>query len=257
MTSTVADHYEQHLAPIYSWMVGDFEIACQKNSNFFDELDIPTKGIGRAVDLGCGHGLQTVALAQRGFQVISIDNSRILLDELDRRASGLPVTPIHDDIINFSKHVTGSVDLVVCMGDTLTHLREPADVSSVIGMSAKLLRAGGSLLVSFRDYSSTELEGLDRFIPVRADETRIHTCFLEYAENVVNVHDIIQSRSSSGWHTEIGSYPKLRISPDNVIGTAANFKLENWHHSVREGMVYLAFGSDPKQLGYQDPDGNR
>jgi hypothetical protein len=31
MTSTVADHYEGHLGPIYTWMVGDVEAALSRS----------------------------------------------------------------------------------------------------------------------------------------------------------------------------------------------------------------------------------
>lgn len=50
-------------------------------------------------------------------------------------------------------------------------------------------------LLSFRDYS-VPLQDEKRFIPVRSDEGRILTCFLEYSEDSVLVHDILHERAA-------------------------------------------------------------
>jgi len=52
----------------------------------------------------------------------------------------------------------------------------------------------------------------DRFIPVRSDESRIMTCFLEF-ENAdsVAVHDLVHMRQDSGWSLNKSSYRKLRL----------------------------------------------
>ncbi len=55
-----------------------------------------------AVDLGCGHGLQSVALARRGYRVIAIDTCPLLLRQLEVRAASLPVQTIQVDIRNCS-----------------------------------------------------------------------------------------------------------------------------------------------------------
>lgn len=45
----------------------------------------------------------------------------------------------------------------------------------------------------YRELSS-ELEEIARFIPVNYDETRILTCFLEYEEEKVKVHDLLYEK---------------------------------------------------------------
>jgi SAM-dependent methyltransferase len=241
MPAPVADHYANLLAPIYAWMVGDFEAACASNAAFFDELALQPSTTGVAVDLGCGHGVQAVPLARRGFSVVAIDSSALLLEELRRRAAGLPVTAVHDDLLHMARHLNGPVDVVTCMGDTLTHLESPADVRRLLEVAAECLAPSGLLVLSFRDYATRELTGTDRFIPVRADDTRIHTCFLEYRADVVNVHDIVHSRSGNGWQTAVSAYLKLRLAPGAVLDHAAAVGLSVRHQSVRRGMLHLAF----------------
>src|SRR5690606_8412084 len=81
---------------------------------------------GLAVDLGAGFGMHTLPLAKAGHEVIAVDTSDLLLEELATRAQGLRVRAVVGDLMSFPQHLpTGRrADLILCMGDTLTHLRE-------------------------------------------------------------------------------------------------------------------------------------
>ena len=98
-----------------------------------------------------------------------------------------------------------SVELIVCMVDTLLHLPSIDAVKELLTKCYNTLvmsssKGGGKLILSFRDLKTYELKGTDRFINVRNDENTIFTCFLEYNnandddddDDKVLVHDIIQ-----------------------------------------------------------------
>ncbi|MGD1953131.1 MAG: class I SAM-dependent methyltransferase [Leptolyngbyaceae cyanobacterium] len=242
MTTSVADHYANHLAPIYSWMVGDFEAACKQADNFYTDLGL-ADGDGRiAADLGCGHGVHVVPLARRGYHVFAFDTSAHLLSELKAVVDNLPIKTIAADLTRFTDHLeTERVSLVVCMGDTLPHLPSIDAVNALIRDAALKLVPDGLLIFSFRDYSTHELTGTDRFIPVRSDDHRIHTCFLEYRPDSVIVHDIVHSFIDSSWQTSVSAYSKLRLRPDSVIATAESHGFSLMHRTAIRGMVYLAF----------------
>jgi hypothetical protein len=87
-----------------------------------------------------------------------------------------------------------------------------------LGEIAGALAAGGVFVTTFRDYASRQLQGRDRFIPVRSDERRILTCFLEYEAETVNVYDLLHERVETGWQLSVSSYPKLRLDPQWVAG---------------------------------------
>ncbi|MFG6105374.1 class I SAM-dependent methyltransferase [Leptothoe sp. EHU-05/26/07-4] len=246
MSNPVTDHYENHLAPIYSWMVGDFEAACSAADDFYAEIDLPA-GDGRiAVDLGCGHGVHSIPIARRGYRVICLDSSKQLLSELDSVTGDLPIQTVQADLTDFPAHLdTAATSLITCMGDTLTHLLSCDAVDQLIRDAARSLRPDGLFIISFRDYATHELTGSERFIPVRSDDRRIHTCFLEYREDAVLVHDIIHSLGDSTWHTSVSAYPKLRLHPDRVVTTAESSGLAVVHRSVNRGMLYLAFKPSP------------
>jgi SAM-dependent methyltransferase len=215
--STVPEHYEDLLSEHYTWMFGvSFEERVNEQKTFLSralELLHYTPEAALAVDLGSGPGFQTIALAELGFSpVIAIDTSSALLDELRSHIGGLPVRIEKADLRTLPAIVpSGKATVIVCMGDTLTHLPERGDVSALFREVFERLRPGGMFVITYRDLT-TELFGTDRFIPVRSDENKIMTCFLEFEdEDSVMVHDLLYLRQESGWSLNKSSYRKLRL----------------------------------------------
>jgi hypothetical protein len=209
--ATVKAHYEQVLSKVYSWMCGGLEINIEKNSAFFREHMIRPRHSARAVDLGAGCGFQSIPLAQAGFSVTAIDSDERLLAELKEHANGLQVTIVQDDLMRCSQYIETPVELVVCMTDTLLHLPSKESVCALFKTVSTLLEPEGIFVITFRDLSS-ELSELDRFIPVKSDADTIFTCFLEYEEETVKVHDLVYTRNNAGWDLHKSFYRKLRLS---------------------------------------------
>jgi hypothetical protein len=111
------------------------------------------------------------------------------------------------------------------MSDTLTHLPEHTHVDFLVQEVHETLTPGGHFVLSFRDYSQP-LEGDARFIAVHSDERRILTCFLEYEEDTVVVHDILHERAGDAWETRVRSYRKLRLAPERVIASLETIGFE-------------------------------
>ncbi len=214
--ANMIDHYQSLLADHYSWLFGGFDLKCQENKDFFNSNDIKPIRNSKAIDLGCGSGFQSIPLAQIGFKVTSIDLSSKLLAELDRNKGKLSITSINDDLNNFNLHCTENVELIVCMGDTLTHLETKDNVRELFEKAYTQLEKGGNLILAYRDLSF-ELKELERFIPVNNDDTRIFTCFLEYEEEKVKVHDLIYEKENNTWSLKKSFFRKLRLSSDWVI----------------------------------------
>jgi SAM-dependent methyltransferase len=236
---SAAAHYESHLGPVYSWMLGDMEAAFARSAAELDGLQLPLAQNRVAVDLGAGLGLHAIPLARRGIGVTAIDSCAMLLDELRARAAALPIAAIHGDLLEFRAFVKEPPALILCMGDTLTHLGTLSAVESLLASVAAALAPAGVFAATFRDYASKLLEGDQRFILVRADEQRILTCFLEYGEHVVTVHDLLNQRENGLWRQTVSSYPKLRLDPASVDSILTGYGLTVRRDTTPSGMVRI------------------
>ena len=235
----VKQHYDRQLASIYTWMAGGLENAVVNNRQLFQKFGVDRLSQGLAIDLGADSGFQSIPLAQLGFSVVAIDFCGMLLSELKEHCHNLAINTVEDNILNFDRHINKPAELIVCMGDTLTHLESLDVVRSLLSDIVTNLANNGRLILAFRDYVSVELEETQRFIPVRSDDSKILTCFLEYKERYVKVYDILYQKELDKWSMEVSSYRKLRLSPSWVKDYLEENSLTIIDRQVIKGMVYL------------------
>jgi methyltransferase family protein len=214
--SSVTEHYSTHLGPVYVWMAGGVDAAIARGAKEIETLGLVPRLTGQAVDLGAGFGMHAIALARRSFTVLAMDTCGELLQTLRQTAGDLPIRTVEGDLLTFARYVDGLSELVLCMGDTLTHLPDVASVGALFDSVAKQLCAGGKFVLTFRDYS-TPLRGEQRFIPVRSDAGRILTCVLDYEDQHVVVQDLLHEFDGTVWRQRVSSYRKLRIDPAAAV----------------------------------------
>jgi 2-polyprenyl-3-methyl-5-hydroxy-6-metoxy-1,4-benzoquinol methylase len=234
----MADHYTNLLGPVYTWMVGDVDAALARGDLELDALSLPSRAAGTAVDLGAGFGMHAIPLARRGFSVVAIDSYKPLLHELAARAGSLPIHTVNADLLDFRLHAK-TADVITCMGDTLTHLPSQASVATLFREVAASLRPGGVFAATFRDYATAPLRGDSRFILVRGDGERVLTCFLEYADTTVTVHDLLHQRANGAWQLRVGSYPKLRLAPQWAVEQLSSLGLSVQRDATPGGMIRI------------------
>jgi SAM-dependent methyltransferase len=237
--NSVNEHYDTLLADHYTWMAGGHAEMVAGQRRILTELGLLATGSDRALDLGCGSGFQSVALAQLGFQVTALDFSRKLLGELVSRQGQLSVTALEGDIRDVASLVAPGFAVAVCMGDTLTHLPSRESMIQMLANVSHLLDKGGALVLSFRDLT-VELTGTERFIPVRSDFNRIMTCFLEYEPDAVLVHDLVHVRDGKNWTLHKSSYRKLRVSLAWVVERLKDHGFIVYRAEIIDGMSVVA-----------------
>lgn len=235
---SITEHYQSHLAPIYLWMVGGADAAIVRGRAEIEAVCPRPSSAEWAVDLGAGFGMHAIPLAELGYSVLAIDSSGTLLNALKNHAGTKPISTVQDDLLAFKGHLTTPAAVILCMGDTLTHLPDHQSVERLIADVAEALAPGGFFIVTFRDYS-TPLAGPSRFIQVRSDSNRILTCFLEYEDETVTVHDILHERTGAEWRQRVSAYRKLRLSPDWVIRALTAASLMVTREQGLAGLVRL------------------
>lgn len=234
----VKEHYENHLADFYSWMIGDFDKGKDLFKDFCSNHNIKPNKTGFAIDLGAGNGIQSIALAEIGFKVKAIDFNDKLLSEFKSKISRLPVELIKEDIRNIRTFTNSSVDLVICCGDTISHLDTFEQLDRLIKDCFDLLEVNGCLILTFRDYS-VALTDTQRFIPVKSDENRILTCVIDYFDNKITVTDLLHEKINGVWTQKISSYDKLRVRTDYVINKAEKTGFSIVVNENKNRMIHL------------------
>jgi 2-polyprenyl-6-hydroxyphenyl methylase/3-demethylubiquinone-9 3-methyltransferase len=126
---------------------GEFRPLHEINPLRLDWIDRCAQLAGKKVlDVGCGGGILTEAMAQRGASVTGIDLSEKALHvaRLHLHESGLGVHYERVMAEDFAERHPGAYDVVTCM-ELLEHVPEPA---SVVAACARLVRPGGQVFFS-------------------------------------------------------------------------------------------------------------
>jgi SAM-dependent methyltransferase len=233
----VTDHYSKLLAPIYLWMAGGAAPALAQGAAELSALGIQSTRDVAATDLGAGFGMHAIPLSRLGYAVTAIDSSALLLEQL-QQLGGSGIRTVQTDLLDFQGYLETPQSLILCMGDTLTHLSSVDEVELLCSRVAAALAAGGRFVTTFRDYTRPA-QAEARFIPVRSDADRIQTCFLEADGDRIFVHDIVHERQGDQWTMRVSRYPKLRLDPGHVVRLLAQNGLNVRREAGMRGMVRI------------------
>ena len=100
----------------------------------------------KVLDVGCGGGILTESLAQRGAQVTGIDmgDAPLGVAKLHQLESGLSIDYQKSTAEDFAKQHENAFDVVTCL-ELLEHVPDP---SSVVQACAKMVKPGGHVFFS-------------------------------------------------------------------------------------------------------------
>ena len=118
------------------------------------EVDFVTKVLAlrpgaRILDVPCGFGRHSAELARRGYSVIGVDLSGVMLREARRRyREGERLRFVRGDMRRLPYHA--EFDAVVCLFTSFGYFSERENVST-LGKMARALGPGGRLLIDHRN----------------------------------------------------------------------------------------------------------
>lgn len=104
------------------------------------------------VDIACGTGNMTVLLAEKGYNIIGIDNSEDMLYVAKEKSlnRGLDIPFIHQDVRNLALH--RPVDAITCMCDGFNYILSDIELLSIFKKIYELLNRQGILLFDISSY---------------------------------------------------------------------------------------------------------
>jgi ubiquinone/menaquinone biosynthesis C-methylase UbiE len=102
----------------------------------------------RVIDLGCGAGLVSIPLAERGARVLAVDGNEVLVSRLNRTARERPLPGLEVVLrpIDCLSLPAASADLIV--STYALHRLRDADKQRVVAAAFQWLKPGGTFMVA-------------------------------------------------------------------------------------------------------------
>ena len=121
----------------------------------FDEEDAAAQCAGvlsllppgaTVADLGAGHGRIAIPLARRGASVLAVDRSLEALEFEGWTSRQRGITPLHEDFLEAEPAWAGQgpLDLVCCLGNTLSLLLEESQVKHLFALAFRAQHVEGT-----------------------------------------------------------------------------------------------------------------
>jgi glycine/sarcosine N-methyltransferase len=143
-----------------------------KAAPFLDSL-APKAGKGRrALDCGCATGSQALALAGLGWNVAGIDSEEAMTDIASSRARSSALADRASfacaDILDIGRLFAQTrFDLILCLGNTLPHIRGEG-AASFLAQARGLLEKGGALVLQLLNFALPEVTAGYQFPDIEA-----------------------------------------------------------------------------------------
>jgi glycine/sarcosine N-methyltransferase len=236
--SSVSEFYDG-LAADYHLVYGDrWDAAVAEQGAALDRLirnEHP--GATDVLDCSCGIGTQAIGLAMHGYRVYGTDISERSVERARDEAARLGVEVAFGvaDFLDLAA-VAGAFDVVMSCDNALPHLLSDADVERALRAMRAMLRPGGLLVISTRDYDAALVDRPATAPPVliagppRRLFVRLHDW--DGADSAYHtVRFFVLTESGTGWTLAQHSvrYRAITSHALSRVAQRAGFGSVRWH----------------------------
>jgi SAM-dependent methyltransferase len=154
----MTDFYDQ-LAPFYHLVYQDWNASIERQGEQLSSIiksEWPSSK--KILDVSCGIGTQSIALATQGYSVSASDLSAKEIERAKHEAQARQVKISFSvcDMRNAYAHHGSGFDVVVSVDNSIPHLLTDEDILLAIRQLTACLSAGGGCLITVRDYEREE-----------------------------------------------------------------------------------------------------
>jgi SAM-dependent methyltransferase len=237
------------LAEGYHLIFFDWAASRARQGVLFDGLIRDALGAGPkdVLDASCGIGTQALGVAARGHRVFASDISPASVARAEREATaaGLKLAGFAvADLRALSDQISQRFDVVLSCDNAIPHLLEDAELSAAAGQLHAVLRPGGLLIATIRDYDAA------RPAPGAAVPTELRILGEGESRRIVfqvwawaadgrsyEVEQFILQPQGEGWLTTSARtrYRALKREELSRVLTAAGFRDVRWHMPETSG----------------------
>ena len=145
---------------------------------------------GLVLELGCGTGSMTELLAEKGYDMIGVDNSEDMLEIAmeKKERSGLDILYLLQDMREFELY--GTVRAVICLCDSLNYLLEEDDLLTTFKLVNNYLDPNGLFIFDFNTVYKYETVIGDSTIAENREDCSFIWENYYTAEDQINEYDL-------------------------------------------------------------------
>lgn len=125
----------------------------------------------KILDVACGSGGYSVALAREGYllQAIDLDDEMVRLAREKAKKEKLDVEVSKCDMKDIEGRFKMEFDGVFCIGNSIVHLGSLSEITDVLKQMNSVLRQGGFLILQTINYDRVLKYGINELPPIRDD----------------------------------------------------------------------------------------
>lgn len=144
----------------HDWLSRRFDLITDQKKRLSKEIPdlvklFKEKKVKKILDVGCGTGVHSIALAEKGFHVVGIDRSRRMNFVANEKTNNLSVSVrkrlkfINSEYKNLDELLSEKFDAVIFMGSGLAHTENP---KHVLGEVNKVLAKKAVIVCQIGNY---------------------------------------------------------------------------------------------------------
>ncbi len=204
----------------YEALSGVYDIVFPMGGETLQFLAKDLKPASQILDIACGTGNYSIALARAGHHVDAVDLDEKMIQQGNEKAQNLNVHFMQGDMSKIKEQLQGSTyGLIFCIGNSIVHLEDRDTISNLIQDIFNMLHEGGQMVIQTINYDRIIKYNIDHLPTIeRKEEGVTFVRKYVYRSDIGKVDFDTELRICRGTenHTYHNSIPLLALKKDDL-----------------------------------------
>lgn len=156
---------------------------------------------GIAADLGCGTGVDSIALSLNGHIVTGFDPSARMLETAKKNSENFSqrIEFLESSILSIPNSFNSKFDLTISLGNTFANV-EGTTIYSTVQRLYDILKQDGKCLIHILNYTLI-LEKKERIVSIKPDDENYFVRFYDFVNGQINFNILCFSKNDNSNYT--------------------------------------------------------